>query len=177
MSLRAPTILMVSKPLALPFNDATKNLVRDIVGAVPERRFHVLSRGDFHLGLAHVREERIARADPGWRPPYWQEVSTFLRLIKPDGCGVHHYFFTPTLLSARMVALAIALKTRQPTLQTLCSAPPTHLPLAKLPLRRHRHHHQRAHSAAHSGRGGLAMSAPFCPPWLSPRPCRARRNA
>lgn len=132
MALRAPTILMVSKPLAKPFNDATKNLVRDIVTAVPERRFHVLSQGDFSFGLRNVREEKIALEQPGWRPPYWREFSTFLRLIKPDGCGVYHFFFTPTVLSARMVSLAIALKPRQPILQTLCSAPAAELPLKTL---------------------------------------------
>lgn len=132
MAIAAPTILMVSKPLARPFNDATKNLVRDIVSAVPERRFHVLSEGEFSFGLPNVREEMIALSQPGWRPPYWRELRSFLRLIKPDGCGAYHFFFTPTVLSARMVALAIAMKPRQPIIQTLCSAPSPELPLAKL---------------------------------------------
>lgn len=126
------TILLVSKPVAPPWNDATKNLVRDLAEHADAYRYHVLTRGDFRFGSKKVREEPLLSAHPGYRPPHWQELRVFLRLIKPDASALLHFFFTPNRASSRLCSLALAMNPRRPSVQTICSAPPAATPLKPL---------------------------------------------
>jgi len=89
-------ILFVSKPVAPPWNDSSKNLVRDVAGHLQRHSPVLLNQSR----LGTFRQLLFGR-----RPDLW------------------HFFFAPNLKSSQAGRLAKAIR-RVPSVQTVCSLPP-----------------------------------------------------
>lgn len=118
-------VLMITKPLVPPWNDAAKNHARDIITACPQVRFRYMSAiGGQALPLKHAKPEPVySLPEP---LPFWNKARVFLRLLKPDEINLYHFFFTPNALSSGMGRLALAMKPHQPSALTVCSRPLEH---------------------------------------------------
>jgi len=115
-------ILMISKPVAPPFNDSSKNLVKDL--ALSGTRFHynVLTPRSFQLAGPHVTSEGLYNDGGRFTPPMLQNLRVLQRLARRDDTAIAHFFFAPnprTSLAARAV---LRLRPRR-TIQTVCSTP------------------------------------------------------
>jgi phosphatidylinositol alpha-1,6-mannosyltransferase len=118
-----PAILMVSKPVAPPWNDSSKNLVRDL--ALAGRRFcyHVLTPEAQTLDGEAVRCEPIyGTASGAHTPPLRQNLLVLARLLRPDSTALTHFFFAPNPRAAVAARFALRLRPRL-TVQTVCSIP------------------------------------------------------
>lgn len=118
------SVLFVSKPVTPPWNDSSKNLVRDVASHL--REFE-----------ARVMVTRNATPPQGTHPvPIYPQTSRFapglsanLRVLArlvaaPLWRREHlwHFFFAPNKRSSDAARLASGLR-RMPTIQTVCSAP------------------------------------------------------
>ena len=114
--------LLVSKPLAPPWNDSGKNLVRDLVRHCTDLRHRVLTVRGFSLGLPHVTEEPIYGDSGSFSPSLWQNARVLARLLQPDRQDLYHFFFAPNPRTSGIARIATALKGRK-TVQTVMSVP------------------------------------------------------
>jgi glycosyltransferase involved in cell wall biosynthesis len=116
-------ILIVSKPLSPPWNDSGKVCARDLVDALPERRFRVLVPRGRPYPARHVASEEIYD-DPGrFRPSLGQNLRVMGHLLRGDAAvGLWHFFFAPNPRTSLAARLACRLR-RKPTVQTVLSAP------------------------------------------------------
>jgi len=89
-------VLFVSKPVAPPWNDSSKNLVRDIAGHL-ERHSPVLTRSASRVGI-------------------------FQQLLVGRSPDVRHFFFAPNLKTSAAARFASAAR-RVPSVHTVCSLP------------------------------------------------------
>lgn len=114
--------LLVSKPIAPPWNDSGKNLVRDLAAHCTTVRLHVLTVPGFSLGLPHVVEEAIYRRPGRFAPGWAQNARALARLLRPDGVGIYHFFYAPNPRTSRAARSVLAMKRRR-TVQTVMSVP------------------------------------------------------
>lgn len=125
-------VLLVSKPVAPPWNDSSKNLVRDL--AVGMRRYTpvVLGRRGAPVALgAAVVEALYPASAGGFAPALADQVRVMARLLRDRGSRVWHFFFAPNPRSSQAGSVASALR-RRATVQTVCSAPRADLDPMKL---------------------------------------------
>jgi len=101
---RMTEVLFVSKPVAPPWNDSSKNLVRDVAGHLQRHR-PVLVTGS-HSGV-------------------------FRKLLFGRSCDLWHFFFAPNPKTSTAARLARAIR-GVPSVQTLCSMPLEGAPLKNL---------------------------------------------
>ncbi len=115
-------ILMVSKPIAPPWNDSSKNLVRDLAGHLERHEAVTLCRrGDPALAGHHC--ERIYPAGSGAFAPALRDNAIVLaRLLAGRRHDLWHFFFAPNPRSSKACELAARVR-GAPTVQTVCSAP------------------------------------------------------
>jgi glycosyltransferase involved in cell wall biosynthesis len=117
------TILFVSKPVAPPWNDSSKNLVRHLALCGQRFRYRVMTTPDAPgLEAAGVIPEAIYRAPGGFSPALLQNARTFARLLRADDSALAHFFFAPNPRSGAAIRLLLALRPRL-TVQTVCSEP------------------------------------------------------
>lgn len=114
--------LLISKPIAPPWNDSGKNLVRDLVRHCTSVRHRVLTVRGHSLGLPHVTEEPLYGEPGRFSPSLLQNARVFLRLLRPDRQRVYHFFFAPNPRTSQAGRLALTLK-RRATVQTVMSVP------------------------------------------------------
>jgi glycosyltransferase involved in cell wall biosynthesis len=116
-------ILMVSKPVAPPWNDSSKNLVRDVASHLHSHGSVVMTqRGvDFHWPGV-TRAAVYARSSPRFAPALSANARVMLRLLTGRAYDLWHFFFAPNPLSSRACAWAAHVR-GVPTVQTVCSAP------------------------------------------------------
>lgn len=119
-----PSVLMVSKPVAPPWNDSTKNLVRDIVAHPSQLTFHVLTTPGFTPQGPNVVAEPIYRTAGRYAPGLRANLRVFGRLLSPGDHALYHFFFAPNPRSSTAGRLAMRLR-RRPSVQTVCSLPRT----------------------------------------------------
>ncbi len=118
-----PAVLMVSKPVAPPWNDSSKNLVRDLALAGRRFSYHVLTPDAAELAGEAVRAEPIyGRARGAHTPPLQQNLLVLARLLARDRCALTHFFFAPNPRATVAARLALGLRARR-TVQTVCSIP------------------------------------------------------
>jgi phosphatidylinositol alpha-1,6-mannosyltransferase len=114
------SVLFVSKPVAPPWNDSNKNLVRAIATAMNRYSPTVLTpRGQT---LAHVRSEAIYDAAGEFAPALASNLRVLRRLIAGKRTDIWHFFFGPnprTLHAGRVARLLRA----TPCVHTIASAP------------------------------------------------------
>src|SRR5687768_8795983 len=121
---RAVEILFVSKAVAPPWNDSSKNLVRDLASALTRHRAVVLSTREAApaLSLGHAAIEPIYPAASAYAPSIAQNARVLRRLLAGRRADLWHFFFAPNPRTSRFGALASRLR-RVRTVQTVCTAP------------------------------------------------------
>ncbi|MBN1653277.1 MAG: glycosyltransferase family 4 protein [Deltaproteobacteria bacterium] len=121
---RSLEVLFISKPVSPPWNDSSKNLVRDI--AVNMRRYRpvILSRRGVERDLPGVQADEIYPAGGAGRfsPAFADNARVMLHLLLRKPIHLWHFFFAPNPRSSRISAVASRLR-RMATVQTICSAP------------------------------------------------------
>ncbi|MBL8600580.1 MAG: glycosyltransferase [Myxococcales bacterium] len=115
-----PRALFVSKPIAPPWNDSNKNLVRDLARATTRVEPVVMTpRGVDFDGAAQV----ALYQDLGtYAPSKWANLRVLEHLVAGPRYALWHFFFAPnppTLHAGR----AAAWLRKTPTVHTLASAP------------------------------------------------------
>lgn len=129
---RAREIVIVSKPLAPPWNDSGKNLAHDLVVHLPGERFRVFIPRGTTLGLPHVAEEAIYRGTGSFAPALSQNVRLFAHLLlRGPRPSLFHFFFAPNPKSS---AAARLLRRRWgvPCVQNVSSEPKAGVDVAPL---------------------------------------------
>lgn len=129
---RGRGIVIVSKPLAPPWNDSGKNLARDIVAHLPGERFTIFVPRGTTLALPNVSEEAIYRGAGLFAPSLAQNARLFARLLlRGPRPSLFHFFFSPNPKSS---AAARLLRRRwgAPCVQNVSSAPPPGVRIAPL---------------------------------------------
>lgn len=120
-------ILFISKPVEPPWNDSSKNLVRDVAGAMARHTPVVMGRKGAGPGVAGVAADAVyTAASGGFAPALVDNVRVLGRLVAGRGVDVWHFFFAPNPKSSRAGTLASRLR-RTPTVHTVCSAPAEHV--------------------------------------------------
>ena len=120
--LEPTTILMISKPIVPPWNDSSKNLVKDIVSSGRHFRYRVLTPADRPLTAPNVISETIYSSAGKHTPALQQNLRVFGRLLRQRGERITHFFFAPNRRAARAIRAALGLRRRM-TVQTVCSVP------------------------------------------------------
>lgn len=117
-------VLFVSKPVEPPWNDSSKNLVRDVAGHLQRHHPRVMVRQGRSNPLETGREEQVYSDSSlrtfslGWR----EQLAVFQRLILGDRVDLWHFFFAPNRRSCVASKLAGSVR-GVPTVHTVCSAP------------------------------------------------------
>jgi phosphatidylinositol alpha-1,6-mannosyltransferase len=117
------TVQLVSKPVAPPWNDATKVLVQGILSNRASCAYRFFGTPSSRvLAGPHVRCAVVSRAHK-FQPSTSDHLRTLLRLIgSRSGVDVYHCLFTPnprTSLTLKLVLRAMG----RPVMHTLCSSP------------------------------------------------------
>jgi len=125
-------ILMVSKPIAPPWNDSSKNLVRDIASYTLRHHATVMTqRGDEPPLRAVTCEPVYGRRTSRFAPALRDNAQVLLRLLTGSRHDIWHFFFAPNPRSSAAGRLAARAR-RVRTVQTVCSAPRAGVDLPRL---------------------------------------------
>ncbi len=120
---RKPKVLFISKCLAPPFQDGGKLLPLHLARHLETRRVTLLTRPGVRFAEKHLIPEAVFPAPHAWLPAGFGHLSVFLRMLRFDEIPIYHFFFAPNAASSYAARLALGLKGRQPTVQTISSAP------------------------------------------------------
>jgi glycosyltransferase involved in cell wall biosynthesis len=116
-------VLLVSKPIAPPWHDSSKNLVRDLASHMRRHTPIVLSRPHVELDMPRAKVEAIyAVSGGGFSPALRDNARVLARLLRSRRPELWHFFFAPNPKTSRVARLAARLRGAR-TLQTVCSAP------------------------------------------------------
>ncbi len=115
-----PEVLLISKPIAPPWTDSNKNLVRDLAGAMTRWTPTVMTPSGFRL--AGVTSEEVYPDVGRYAPSRLANARVLGRLLAGARKDLWHFFFSPNPLTLRAGRVAAALR-RVPTVHTLASAP------------------------------------------------------
>jgi phosphatidylinositol alpha-1,6-mannosyltransferase len=124
-----PRVLFVSKPIAPPWNDGSKNLVRDLAVHLTRARPTVMTTAGVAPLGPRVRCEAVYR-DPGrFAPGLRANARVVDRLLRGDPQDIWHFVFAPNPVSATAAQLARRARAlagwRGKVVQTVASAPRT----------------------------------------------------
>lgn len=117
-----PEILMISKPIAPPWNDSAKNIVRDQVRWGSRYAYRIMTTRDAPPVAGAAIPEPIYRTEGKLTGGIRQNARVMLRGLRPGAVRLYHYFFAPnrvTSLAGRAQALVAGVR----TVQTICSTP------------------------------------------------------
>lgn len=125
--MREPRVLFVSKPIAPPWNDGSKNLVRDVASRLERARPTVMTTPDGPVIGPRVVSEEIYRDAGRFAPAMTANARVAMRLAAGDPHDVWHFVFAPNPLSSS-VALVTSRARRAlgwggVVVQTIASAP------------------------------------------------------
>lgn len=117
-------ILFISKPVAPPWNDSSKNLVYDLSRSLSRHAPRVLSHRGASLDLpaGAVVETLYKETAGGFSPPLVDNLKVLGRLAVGPRADLWHFFFAPnpkTSVASRFLCGA----RRVPSVHTVCSAP------------------------------------------------------
>jgi glycosyltransferase involved in cell wall biosynthesis len=112
--------LLISKPIAPPWTDSNKNLVRDLARGFSRTRARVMvpAGENFEGAVA----EPIYQAKGNYTPSRLANARVLARLLTGPRADVWHFFFGPNPLTLRAGRIASALR-RVATVHTIASAP------------------------------------------------------
>ncbi|MGB3081749.1 MAG: glycosyltransferase family 4 protein, partial [Candidatus Omnitrophota bacterium] len=94
-------IFMISRAIEPPWDEASRNLVRDIVSHVDDYNFHVLTTGPDAFEKENVFTEKIYSSREN---DLTQKMRLFLFLLKRHP-GLHHFCFTPEPATSSLIRL------------------------------------------------------------------------
>jgi glycosyltransferase involved in cell wall biosynthesis len=122
-----PRVLFVSKPIAPPWNDGSKNLVRDVARNLSRARATVLTtEGAPSLG-ERVAMEPIYATSGRFAPGLAQNARVVRRLLTGDALDVWHFVFAPNPASSTVARFTSrtrrVLGWKGRVVQTIASAP------------------------------------------------------
>lgn len=116
-------ITFVSKPIAPPWNDSGKNLVRDLASNLSRHRANVFVPSGTSLGLVNADERAIYPAKrSAFAPALVDNARVAFELTTSRGDDLWHFFFAPNPRSS-MVGRTLSRLRRKPTVHTIASAP------------------------------------------------------
>ena len=112
--------LLISKPIAPPWTDSNKNLVRDLARGFKRTRARVMvpEGQDFEGAIS----EPVYRAAGAYAPSRAANARVLARLVTGARADVWHFFFAPNPLTLRAGRVAAALR-RVPTVHTSPARP------------------------------------------------------
>ena len=116
-------VLFVSKPVAPPWNDSSKNLVRDVAGHLTLHSPVLMGRPGEPNPIDRGRVVPVYTASSGGFSPRARDNLRVLRyLLVRSRVPLWHFFFAPNWRSSAAGGLARSLR-RVPSVHTLCSTP------------------------------------------------------
>ncbi|UCF47498.1 MAG: glycosyltransferase family 4 protein [Myxococcales bacterium] len=117
-------VLFVSKPVAPPWNDSSKNLVRDIARHLRDHSPVLMGRSGQANPIGRGRVEAVygATSSGGFAPGLRENLGVFRHLLLGRPADLWHFFFAPNPKSSVAGRLAKAIR-RVPSVQTVCSVP------------------------------------------------------
>jgi glycosyltransferase involved in cell wall biosynthesis len=116
-------VLFISKPIAPPWNDSSKNLVRDLASNLKRHRPAIMSKKGSAPILAHAEIEPIYPADVHpFAPAFSDNLRVLRHLLTGSRADLWHFFFAPNPRTSTAGAWTSRLR-RVRTVQTICSAP------------------------------------------------------
>lgn len=131
-----PRVLFVSKPVAPPFHDGSKNLVRDIARHLVRAEATVLTTPGAPDVGPRVRSEPVYRDGGRFAPSVLANARVLTRLLTGDPHDLWQFVFAPNRASSGAGALARsvrrALGWRGRVVQTVASAPQSFDGVARL---------------------------------------------
>lgn len=129
---------MVSKPIAPPWTDSSKNLVHDLARHYTNTTAAIMTTRAYHdqlrrqtdhntLPEASVQSLPIYPNKRGkFAPGLVQNIRPMIRLLRRNGHDLtrdlSHFFFAPNKRSSQMIKIALKLRPRR-TIHTICSIP------------------------------------------------------
>ncbi len=117
------SVLMVSKPVAPPWNDSSKNLVKDLAVAGERFDYRVMTPTGYRLPADGVTSEPVYPAGNGAHTPALaQNLRALARLLRRDETALTNFFFAPNPRASFAARLALKARPRR-TVQTVCSCP------------------------------------------------------
>jgi phosphatidylinositol alpha-1,6-mannosyltransferase len=123
-------ILFVSKPIGPPWNDSSKNLARDLAGAMERHAPVLMGRKRAAFRPARGRLEPVYRAHAGgFSPRLADQWSVVRRLAFGARDDLWHFFFAPNRRASK-VGRAMTRARGVPSVQTITSIPAPDAPLA-----------------------------------------------
>lgn len=125
-------VLLVSKAVAPPWNDSSKNLVRDLSAAMVRHQAVVMTtRAGRSQELGRARLQGIHGRFPGLSGALATQLPVLMRMVLDPSADVFHFFFAPNA-KASAAASAVCKARRRPSVQTVCSAPAPDADLRKV---------------------------------------------
>ena len=118
-----PNVLMVTKPMAPPWDDSSKKLARDIAVHAGKTSFRVMSVPGHSFSAPHITSDPVYASSGDYAPGLRQNLRVFLRLLRKDSdVDVYHFFFSPNPVTSKILKLLMKPR-RQRTVHTICSEP------------------------------------------------------
>lgn len=116
-------ILMVSKPIAPPWQDSNKNLTKNIITYADNFNFHILTPKGYQFDKPNVISEDIYQSTGDYAPALQQNIQALFFLINESKkIDLFHYFFTPNPKTSVVLKQFNKFKKR-PSIQTVTSFP------------------------------------------------------
>lgn len=115
-----PEVLLVSKPIAPPWTDSNKNLVRDLASSMTRWTPTVMTPAG--VSMDGVNTEAIYPDVGRYAPSRVANAGVMKRLLVGPRKALWHFFFAPNPLTLHAGRIASTLR-RVPTVHTIASAP------------------------------------------------------
>jgi glycosyltransferase involved in cell wall biosynthesis len=126
-------VLFVSKPVAPPWNDSSKNLVRDVAGHLRRHKPLIMGREGQENPIGAGRVARVYRADgtSSFSPRVRDNLDVLCHLLWDADADIWHLFFAPNRRASTAGRFATWLR-RAPCVHTVCSMPAEDTPIRPL---------------------------------------------
>jgi len=126
-------VLFVSKPVAPPWNDSSKNLVRDIAGNLRRHSPVLMGRPGQTNPIDRGRVESVygIASAGGFAPGVRENLGVLRHLLLGRSTDLWHFFFAPNPKSSAAGRVATAIR-RVPSVHTVCSVPAEGVSVGKL---------------------------------------------
>jgi glycosyltransferase involved in cell wall biosynthesis len=126
-------VLFVSKPVAAPWNDSSKNLVRDIAGHLRRHSPILMVRPGQGNPIDRGRVEVVygPASSRSFAPSLQENLHVLGHLLLSHSGDLWHFFFAPNRKSSAASRFARAVR-RVPSIHTVCSVPAENVPVKNL---------------------------------------------
>lgn len=125
-------VLFVSKPVAPPWNDSSKNLVRDVATHLRRHRAIVMgSEADSRLDDLQVAAVYASTQTGAFSPKLRDNLRVLRYLVWRAKAPIWHFFFAPNRRSSTAGRWTAGIRAKT-TVHTLCSLPPTNVSMKTL---------------------------------------------